>query len=270
MAAAKRSKKGEVELQQEGDQMESAPGDEVFTQGVDEGGPSKKVRATRKKKVLEGDKTACLLRGELKLEPMALETNPKTNEVNQGLAESEQSNEPPPRVDEVDYEESASELDRTGLRRSETKVARLEDELKEMRSMMNQVVLQLPKATSASSGGTNLGLYMKNVPKPMLWDTRDKQHIEALLNEYEAYCDAAGYIGDSVRVRRFGCFLREGTSTTFANWRGSQCEDLAWDALGSWAIRVWRKPHQHLLDVTVLGAMKWRSEQKPLALCRGV
>ena len=155
MTAAKRSKKGEGELQREGDQLESAPRVEVFTQGVDEGGPSKKVRATRKKKVLEGDKTASQLRGELNLEPMALETNPEMDEVNQGLDESEQPNEPPPRGDEVDYEESTSESDPKDSRRSETKVARLEDELKEMRSVMSQVLLQLAKSKSDSSGETN-------------------------------------------------------------------------------------------------------------------
>ena len=98
---------------------------------------------------------------------------------------------------------------------------------------------------------------MKNVPKPMLWDTRDKRNIEAFLTEYEAYCDTVGYIGDAVRVRSFRSFLKEGASTTFASWRSSQGENLAWDALRGWTIRVWRKPHQHLLEVTVLDAMKW-------------
>ena len=143
MAATKLSKKCEVELQREGDQVESAPGVEVFTQGVDEGGLSKKPRGTCKKKGLEGDKTASLLRGELNLEPMALNTNPETDEVNQGMGELEPPNESPPRGDEVDYEveESASNSDRKNPRRSETKVACIQDELKELRNMMNLVVL---------------------------------------------------------------------------------------------------------------------------------
>ena len=140
MAATKLSKKCEVELQREGDQVESAPGVEVFTQGVDEGGPSKKPRATCKKKGLEGDKTASLLRGEVNLEPMALNTNPETDEVNQGMGELEPPNEPPPRGD-YEVEESASNSDRKNPRRSETKVACIQDELKEMRNMMNLVVL---------------------------------------------------------------------------------------------------------------------------------
>lgn len=262
MAASKRTKRGEDELRREGDLGESVPGLE-FTQGVDEGVPSKKTRATRKKKGLEGDKAASLIRDEFNLEPIDLDPNPGADEVNQGNGHSGPPNEPPPGGDEVDYEpeESASDSDRKNPRRSETKLNRVETELKEMRNMMNLVVLQLAKATSVSSGGTSPGLYMKNVPKPQLWDTRDKRNIEAFLTEYEAYCEAAGYIGDAVRVRSFGSFLKEGASTTFSSWRSSQGEDLAWDALRTWAIGVWRKPHQHLLDVTALGAMKWRSEQ---------
>ena len=97
---------------------------------------------------------------------------------------------------------------------------------------------------------------MTNVPKPMLWDMRHKRKIEAFFTQYEAYCDVAGCIGDAVRVRSFGSFLKEGASTTFVSLWGSQGEDLAWDALRSWAIRVWRKPHQHLFDVTARCAME--------------
>jgi hypothetical protein len=210
MVANKRSKKGEVELQREGDLGEPAPGVEILTQGVDEGGPSKRPRATRKKKGLARDKIVSLIRDEFNLEPMALDPNPEADEVNQGIGDSGQPNEPPPRGDEVDYEpeESASDSDRKNPRRSETKLTRVETELKKMRNMMNLVVLQLAKATSASSGGTSPGLYMKNMPKPPVWDTRDKRNIEAFLTEYEAYCEAAGYIGDAVRVRSFGSFLK--------------------------------------------------------------
>ena len=96
-------------------------------------------------------------------------------------------------------------------------MVRVENELKEMRTVMYLVVLQLAKATSASSGGNSPRLYMKNVPKPPLWVTRDKRNIETFLTEYEAYCDAAAYIGDAVRVRSFGSFLKESASTTFAS-----------------------------------------------------
>lgn len=81
MTAIKCSKKGEGELRREDDREDLAPGAEVTTQG-EEGGPSKKVRATCKKKVLEGEKTASQLREELDLEPIAVETNPELDEVN--------------------------------------------------------------------------------------------------------------------------------------------------------------------------------------------
>jgi len=38
-------------------------------------------------------------------------------------------------------------------------------------------------------------------------------------------------------------------------------ETLPWKDLKEWAIEAWRKSHQHLLDVTSLGAIKWRSDQ---------
>ena len=203
MAAAKSSKKGESELQRDGDQGDLTPGVPVTTQGADEGGPSKRVRATRKKEVLEGEKTASQLRGELNLEPLAVETNPEPGEVNQDVAGSEQHNVPLFVSDEVDYDESASESDRKGPRRSETPVAPLKDEVKEMRGIKNQILMELLKSRTASSEEPRPTVYMKNVPKPMIWDTRNKRNIEAFITEYEAYCDASGYIGDEVRVKRF-------------------------------------------------------------------
>lgn len=80
MAAAKRSKKGESETQRDDDQVDVVPEAEVAAQ-VDEGRPSKRVRASRKKKSLKGDKTASQLREELNLEPL-VETNPEVGEVN--------------------------------------------------------------------------------------------------------------------------------------------------------------------------------------------
>ena len=108
---------------------------------------------------------------------------------------------------------------------------------------------------------TDLYDLMIHLPKPLTWDTRDKRNIEAFLSEYEAYCDASGYIGNEVRMRSFGPFIKEGASIAFAAWRGSRGEDLPWAALKAWAVDVWRKPSQHLLDVTALGAMKWPNEQ---------
>ena len=86
---------------------------------------------------------------------------------------------------------------------------------------MNQVLIELVKKWSASSEETRPVVYMKNVPKLMTRDTRDKRNIEAFRTEYEAYCDAAGYIGDAVRIRSFGSFIKEGASMTFSNWRSS-------------------------------------------------
>ena len=35
---------------------------------------------------------------------------------------------------------------------------------------------------------------------------------------------------------------------------------MPWKALKEWAVVTWRKPHQHLLDVSSLGAMKWKPD----------
>ena len=124
MAANKRTKKGEVKLQRERDQGESAPEVEILTQGAGESGPSKKPRVTRKKKGLESDKTASLIRDELNLEPIDLDPNSEADEVNQAMGDSGQPNEPPPRGDEVDYEpeESASDSDLKNPRRGEVRL----------------------------------------------------------------------------------------------------------------------------------------------------
>jgi hypothetical protein len=142
MTAAKRSKKGESELQRDGDREDLAPGVEVTTQG-DEGGPSKRVRATRKKKVREAEKTASQLREELNLEPLVVGTNPEPGQVNQGAAGSDQPNVPLVASDEVDYDESESESDRRGPRRSETQVTRLKDEVKEIRGIMTNILIKI-------------------------------------------------------------------------------------------------------------------------------
>lgn len=119
----------------------------------------------------------------------------------------------------------------------------------------NHLMMEILKSSRSASLDGPRPTYMKNMPKPLTWDTRDKRNIEAFFNEYEAYCDASGYIGDEVRVRSYGSFLKEGASIAFAAWRGSRGENLPWDALKEWAVDAWRKPHQHLFDVTALSAM---------------
>ena len=79
--------------------------------------------------------------------------------------------------------------------------------------------------------------------------------------EYETYCDASGYVDDNFRVRSFGSFLKEGAAVTYSAWRGIHPEAMPWKTLKEWAVVTWRKPHQHLLDVSSLGAMKWKIDQ---------
>ena len=112
-----------------------------------------------------------------------------------------------------------------------------------------------------SSSNVTKPTYIKNVPKSTTWDTKDKRNIEDFLTEYETYCDASRYNGDDVKVRSFGSFLKDGASIAFAAWRGSRGERLLWKNLKEWAIKAWLKPHQHLLDVTSLGTMKWMNDQ---------
>jgi hypothetical protein len=82
--------------------------------------------------------------------------------------------------------------------------------------------------------------YMKNVPKPVLWDTKDKRNIEFFMTKYENYCYAFGYLGDDVRVRSFGTFLKDSARITFLAWRASQIDKPAWATLKAWAIESWR------------------------------
>lgn len=103
--------------------------------------------------------------------------------------------------------------------------------------------------------------YTKNVPKPVVLDTKDRRNIETFITEYETYCDASGYLEDDVRVQSFGSFLKEGTIATFAAWRATHPGAISWKNLKAWAIVTWRKPHQHLLDVLSLEAMKWKPDQ---------
>jgi hypothetical protein len=78
--------------------------------------------------------------------------------------------------------------------------------------------------------------YMKNVPKPALWDTKDKQNIEFFMIEYKSYCDASGYQEVDVRMKSFSTFLKDSAEITFAAWRASQINEPAWATLKAWAI----------------------------------
>jgi hypothetical protein len=110
-------------------------------------------------------------------------------------------------------------------------VTRLKDEIKDIRRIMtnildqNHLLMKLFKSRTASSDESH-PTYIKNVPKPMTWDTRDKRNMETFLTEYKTYCNASGYIGDEVRVRNFGSFFKDGASIAFAAWHGSRGEDL--------------------------------------------
>jgi hypothetical protein len=87
------------------------------------------------------------------------------------------------------------------------------------------LVEMVQKGRNSSSDGSK-PTYMKNISKPTTWDTKDKRNIETFFMEYETYCDASGYIGDEVRVRSFGSFLKEGASIVFAAWRNLAVERL--------------------------------------------
>ena len=104
-------------------------------------------------------------------------------------------------------------------------------------------------------------VYMKNVLKLVVWDTKDRRNIETFITEYETYCNALGYLNDDVKVRSFGSFLKEGIIATYSAWRGTHPETMPWKTLKEWAVVTWRKPHQYLLDVSLLGAMKWKTDQ---------
>lgn len=52
-------------------------------------------------------------------------------------------------------------------------------------------------------------LYMKGLPKPSAWDTKEKWTIEAFIEEYQTNWEAPGNLRDEVRVRLFGSFQTE-------------------------------------------------------------
>ena len=218
MAPEKRSKKGEGESRRE----ELAPGVAIATTQGEEGGPSKK-RASRKKATAPS-KTASQIREELNLEPITTEPQVEQEVVDQVAKAAEQPNVPLDASEEVDSEESEKDSDREGPRHGETAVVRFKSEFREMQATIaslvqqNQMLMELAqgKLAKGSSSDGSKPTYMKNVPKPPNWDTKDRRNIEAFLTEYETYCNASGYIGDEVRVRSFGSFLKEGAAVSFA------------------------------------------------------
>ena len=77
--------------------------------------------------------------------------------------------------------------------------------MKEMRKMMmslfeqNRIFMEQVAVakirevvTPASSAKV---VYMKNVPKPMVWDTKDRKNIETFITKYETYRE---YVDDNV------------------------------------------------------------------------
>lgn len=223
MATTKRSKKGEGESRRGEDETQEELAPEiamVATQG-EEGGPNKKTRAPRKK-VPVPSKTASQIREELNLEPIHNELNQEQGVVNQALMAEGQPNVPLREREDVDFEESENDSDREEPQRRETPITKLKDEFCEMRATMatlivlNQMLVEIIRSGKSLSSDATKPTYMKNVPKPMTWDTKDKRNIETFLTEYETYCDASGYNGDEVRVRNFGSFLKDGVSIAFA------------------------------------------------------
>ena len=126
--------------------------------------------------------------------------------------------------------------------------------------LMDQLTAAREKEVVTPASSTKV-VYMKNVPKPVIWDTKDCKNIETFITEYETYCDALGYVDNDVRVRSFGSFLKEGAVATYLAWRGTHSEAMPWKALKEWAKVTWRIPHQYLLDASSLGAMKWKPDQ---------
>lgn len=79
-------------------------------------------------------------------------------------------------------------------------------------------------------------IYIKNAPKPTMWEIKDKKNIGAFFLEYRTYYEALGYFGDEVRVRSFGSFLKEGASTTFISWKDRHLRKgpITWQDLKDW------------------------------------
>lgn len=164
------------------------------------------------------------------METIHVEVDPKLGVVNKVLTLLK---EPLQAREEISFSESGRYSGHEGLRRRETPIARLKKEVCKMKSVVkamanqNQMLMGIIKSRKVISAKGPKPTYMKDVPKPMLCDTKDKRTIETLVNKYEAYCDASRYIGNEVRVRSFGSFLKDGASISFGAWRSGRAEDFA-------------------------------------------
>ena len=206
-------------------------------------------------------KTASQILEELNLDLIPTELNVEQGMVDQALMAEDQPNVPPIENEEVESEESVKDSNREAPRQQEPSMTKFKDEFCEMKATIttlidqNRMLVEIMKSGKSSSSDATKPTYMKNVPKPTTWDTKDKRNIEAIITEYETYCDAAGYNDDEVRVKIFGSFLKDDASIAFVACQGSRGEYLPWKDLKEWAIEAWRKPHQNLIDITFLGIM---------------
>lgn len=134
-----------------------------------------------------------------------------------------QSNVPPEENEEVESKESKNNSDWEGPWRHKTSMTKFKNDFREMQATIaslrqqNQILIEMVQRQKNSSLDGSNPSYMKNVPKLTTWDTKDKNNIEILLTEYETYCDALGYIGDEVRMRNFGSFLKGRAVVSFAS-----------------------------------------------------
>lgn len=174
MMAVKRSKKDGSKSRLEEDEIREGlvSGVEAMATQGDEGAPSKKTWVVRKKKVFIGKKTASQFCEELNLEPIHTEVNQEQGVVNQGVTKSKQPNEPFGPSDEVSSEGSRSVSDRKGPRRRETPMAKLKNDVCEMRLAMsslmdqNQMLVEIIKSMRSSSSDAIRPMFFKNVLKP--------------------------------------------------------------------------------------------------------
>lgn len=82
------------------------------------------------------------------------------------------------------------------------------------------MLVEIIKSGKSSLSDATKPNYIKNVLKPMTWDTSDRRNIEGFLTEYEIYCDTSDYDGDDVMVKKFGSFLKVGAFIAFTSWQG--------------------------------------------------
>jgi hypothetical protein len=77
--------------------------------------------------------------------------------------------------------------------------------------------------------------------------------------KYKTFCDVVNYISNAIRVKIFGLFFKEYASIVFRAWNNSQENKILWRILKKLATKTYHKPHQHFLDVSLLGAIKYNA-----------